>query len=224
MLASVCFGFGFVQQPRVGRHPTYRSIGRTSHLVSKELNRDELFAMMQQRKPQGRPGQRGPSKPLPAKAKEPVPTQQQVAVGATLQLPAPRMMEISGVVEGAPWASLEQLAGGRGKLVLLISGESAMSERYRQTLIALRDVAWSELGAQVASISRVPPKSYRKLARKEGLDLPLLSDAGAEWLGALGAAAPSAPLSVLVVGLPAATVLGRARSRCASPSHCAALS
>ena len=93
------------------------------------------------------------------------------------------MVEVSGVAEGAQPASLEQLAGGRGKLVLLVTGESAMSERYRQTLLALRDVAWSELGAQVASISRVPPKSYRKLARKEGLDLPLLSDAGAEWLG-----------------------------------------
>jgi len=64
----------------------------------------------------------------------------------------------------------------------------------------------------VASISRVPPKSYRKLARKEGLELPLLSDAGAEWLGALGAAAASAPLTALVLGLPAATVLGSFRA------------
>ena len=74
-----------------------------------------------------------------------------LAVGATLQLPVPRMVEVSGVAEGAPSASsLEQLAGGRGKLVLLVSGESAMSERYRQTLLALTEVAWSELGAQVA--------------------------------------------------------------------------
>ena len=68
------------------------------------------------------------------------------------------------------------------------------------------------LRAQVASISRVPPKSYRKLARKEGLELPLLSDAGAEWLGALGAGAASAPLTALVLGLPAATVLGSFRA------------
>ena len=118
--------------------------------MAKELNRDELFAMMQ-KKPQGRPGrpaQRGPSKPLPVS--ELVSTQQEVAVGATLQLPPPRMVEVSGVAEGAQPASLEQLAGGRGKLVLLVSGESAMSERYRQTLLALREVAWSELGAQVA--------------------------------------------------------------------------
>ena len=82
---------------------------------------------------------------------EPASTQPDVAVGAMLQLPVPRMVEVSGVAEGAPSASsLEQLAGGRGKLVLLVSGESAMSERYRQTLLALRDVAWSELGAQVA--------------------------------------------------------------------------
>ena len=82
---------------------------------------------------------------------EPASTQPDVAVGATLQLPVPRMVEVSGVAEGAPSASsLEQLAGGRGKLVLLVSGESAMSERYRQGLLALREVAWSELGAQVA--------------------------------------------------------------------------
>ena len=80
---------------------------------------------------------------------EPASTQPEVAVGATLQLPVPRMVEVSG--GGAPSASsLEQLAAGRGKLVLLVSGESAMSERYRQTLLALREVAWSELGAQVA--------------------------------------------------------------------------
>ena len=157
LLASVCFGFSFVQQPRVGptSRPAHRSIGL--HMMGKELNRDELFAMMMQRKPQGRPGrpaQRGPSKPPPAR--EPVPTQQQVAVGATLELPAPRMVEVSGVADGAPSASLEQLAGGRGKLVLLISGESAMSERYRQTLLALRDVAWSELGAQVGTRRILP--------------------------------------------------------------------
>lgn len=58
----------------------------------------------------------------------------------------------------------------------------------------------------------MPPKSYRKLARKEGLELPLLSDAGAEWLGALGAGAASAPLTALVLGLPAATVLGSFRA------------
>ena len=126
--------------------------------MGKDLNRDELFAMMmqQQRKPQGRPGQpgrsaqRSPSKP-PPRSSEPASTQPEVAVGATLHLPVPRMVEVSGVAEGAPSASsLEQLAGGRGKLVLLVSGESAMSERYRQTLLALREVAWSELGAQVA--------------------------------------------------------------------------
>jgi len=122
--------------------------------MGKDLNRDELFAMMQQqqRRPQGRPGrpaQRGPSKP-PARS-EPASTQPEVAVGATLELPVPRMVEVAGVAEGAPSASsLEQLAGGRGKLVLLVSGESAMSERYRQALLALREVAWSELGAQVA--------------------------------------------------------------------------
>ena len=96
--------------------------------ASLRLMGNDLIAMTMQ---QGRPGT--------------------VAVGATLQLPVPRMVEVSGVAEGAPSASsLEQLAGGRGKLVLLVSGESAMSERYRQTLLALRDVAWSELGAQVA--------------------------------------------------------------------------
>ena len=155
LLASACFGFGFVQPPRVGpaaSRPAHRSFGRASlRLMGKDLNRDELFAMMQQQ-PQGRPGrpaQRGPSKPPPRS--EPASSQPEVAVGATLELPVPRMVEVSGVAEGAPSASsLEQLAGGRGKLVLLVSGESAMSERYRQTLLALRDVAWSELGAQVA--------------------------------------------------------------------------
>ena len=162
LLASACFGFGFVQPPRVGpaasRPALLRSFGRASvRLMGKDLNRDELFAMMmqQQRKPQGRPGrpgrpaQRGPSKP-PARSEQ-ASAQPEVAVGATLELPVPRMVEVSGVAEGAPSASsLEQLAGGRGKLVLLVSGESAMSERYRQTLLALREVAWSELGAQVA--------------------------------------------------------------------------
>ena len=158
LLASACFGFGFVQPPRVGpaaSRPAHRSFGRASlRLMGKDLNRDELFAMMmqQQRKPQGRPGrpaQRAPSKP-PMRS-EPASTQPEVAVGATLQLPVPRMVEVSGVAGGAPSASsLEQLAAGRGKLVLLVSGESAMSERYRQTLLALREVAWSELGAQVA--------------------------------------------------------------------------
>ena len=162
LLASACFGYGFVQPPRVGpaasRLAHLRSFGRASvRLMGKDLNRDELFAMMmqQQRKPQGRPGrpgrpaQRGPSKP-PARS-EPASTQPEVAVGATLELPVPRMVEVSGVAGGAPSASsLEQLAAGRGKLVLLVSGESAMSDRYRQTLLALRDVAWSELGAQVA--------------------------------------------------------------------------
>ena len=155
LFASACFGFGFVQPPRVGpaaSRPAHRSFGRAGlRLMGKDLNRDELFAMMQQQ-PQGRPGrpaQRGPSKP-PVRS-EPASTQPEVAVGATLQLPVPRMVEVSGVAGGAPSASsLEQLAGGRGKLVLLVSGESAMSERYRQTLLALRDVAWSELGAQVA--------------------------------------------------------------------------
>ena len=161
LLASACFGFGFVQPPRVGPAASrlaHRSFGRASvRLMGKDLNRDELFAMMmqQQRKPQGRPGrpgrpaQRGPSKP-PARS-EPASTQPEVAVGATLELPVPRMVEVSGVAGGAPSASsLEQLAAGHSKLVLLVSGESAMSDRYRQTLLALRDVAWSELGAQVA--------------------------------------------------------------------------
>ena len=161
LLASACFGFGFVQPPRVGPAASrlaHRSFGRASvRLMGKDLNRDELFAMMQQqqRKPQGRPGrpgrpaQRGPSKPPPRS--ELASAQPEVAVGATLELPVPRMVEVSGVADGAPSASsLEQLAGGRGKLVLLVSGESAMSERYRQTLLALREVAWSELGAQVA--------------------------------------------------------------------------
>ena len=161
LLASACFGFGFgfVQPPRVGpaaSRPAHRSFGRASlRLMGKDLNRDELFAMMQQQQPQGRPSrpgrpaQRGPSKP-PVRS-EPASTQPEVAVGATLQLPVPRMVEVSGVAGGAPSASsLEQLAAGRGKLVLLVSGESAMSERYRQTLLALREVAWSELGAQVA--------------------------------------------------------------------------
>ena len=99
VLASACFGFGFVQQPRVGptSRPAHRGIGRTSlHLMAKELNRDELFAMMQ-KKPQGRPGrpaQRGPSKPLPVS--ELVSTQQEVAVGATLQLPYPVPFELLG--------------------------------------------------------------------------------------------------------------------------------
>ena len=161
LLASAYFGFGFVQPPRVGpaaSRPAHRSFGRASlRLMGKDLNRDELFAMMmqQQRKPQGRPGrpgrpaQRGPSKP-PARSEQ-ASAQPEVAVGATLELPVPRMVEVSGVAEGAPSASsLEQLAGGRGKLVLLVSGESAMSERYRSALLALREVAWSELGAQVA--------------------------------------------------------------------------
>ena len=155
LFASACFGFGFVQPPRVGpaaSRPAHRSFGRAGlRLMGKDLNRDELFAMMQQQ-PQGRPGrpaQRGPSKP-PVRS-EPASTQPEVAVGATLQLPVPRMVEVSGVAGGAPSASsLEQLAAGHSKLVLLVSGESAMSERYRQTLLALRDVAWSELGAQVA--------------------------------------------------------------------------
>ena len=156
LLASACLGFsfGFVQPPRVGpaaSRPAHRSFGRASlRLMGKDLNRDELFAMMQQQ-PQGRPGrpaQRGPSKP-PARSEQTA--SPEVAVGATLELPVPRMVEVSGVAEGAPSASsLEQLAGGRGKLVLLVSGESAMSERYRQALLALREVAWSELGAQVA--------------------------------------------------------------------------
>ena len=173
LLASAYFGFGFgfVQPPRVrpaASRPAHRSFGRASlRLMGKDLNRDELFAMMQQqqRKPQGRPGrpgrpaQRGPSKP-PARSEQAgtagggtasKSAQPEVAVGATLELPVPRMVEVSGVAGGAPSASsLEQLAAGRGKLVLLVSGESAMSERYRQTLLALRDVAWSELGAQVA--------------------------------------------------------------------------
>ena len=160
LLASACFGFGFVQPPRVGpaasRLAHLRSFGRASvRLMGKDLNRDELFAMMMQQQPQGRPGrpgrpaQRGPSKPPPRS--EPASAQPEVAVGATLELPVPRMVEVSGVAGGAPSASsLEQLAAGRGKLVLLVSGESAMSERYRQTLLALREVAWSELGAQVA--------------------------------------------------------------------------
>ena len=175
LLASACFGFGFVQPPRVGpaasRPAHLRSFGRASvRLMGKDLNRDELFAMMQQQQPQGRPGrpgrpaQRAPSKP-PMRS-EPASTQPDVAVGATLQLPVPRMVEVSGVAGGAPSASsLEQLAGGRGKLVLLVSGESAMSERYRQTLLALRDVAWAELGAQVASVSKVPPKSCTLMLR-----------------------------------------------------------
>ena len=160
LLASACFGFsfGFVQPPRVGpaaSRPAHRSFGRASlRLMGKDLNRDELFAMMQQQQPQGRPGrpaQRGPSKPPPRSEQAAASAQPEVAVGATLELPVPRMVEVSGVAGGAPSASsLEQLAGGRGKLVLLVSGESAMSERYRQTLLALRDVAWSELGAQVA--------------------------------------------------------------------------
>ena len=155
LLASACFGF--VQPP--ASRPVHRSFGRASlRLMGKDLNRDELFAMMmqQQRKPQGRPGRpgrparRGPSKP-PVRSEQAAATQPEVAVGATLELPVPRMVEVSGVIDGAPSASsLEQLAGGRGKLVLLVSGESAMSERYRQTLLALREVAWSELGAQVA--------------------------------------------------------------------------
>jgi hypothetical protein len=102
--------------------------------------------------------QRGDGKPPVRSEPDAASTQPEVAVGATLQLPVPRMVEVSGVAEAGAacgrtleqLASLEQLAGGRGKLVLLVYGESAMSERYRQALLALRDVAWSELGAQVA--------------------------------------------------------------------------
>ena len=118
LLASACFGFGFVQPPRVGpaaSRPAHRSFGRASlRLMGKDLNRDELFAMMQQQQPQGRPGrpgrpaQRAPSKP-PMRS-EPASTQPDVAVGAMLQLPVPRIVEVSGVAGGAPSASsLESL-------------------------------------------------------------------------------------------------------------------
>ena len=137
---------------------------RASVRMGKDVTREELFAMMQRQPPRpgrpGRPAQRPPSSPQPTS--EPAQAAQ-VVVGSTLQLPPPHMLQ--AVPDGTAFGSLQELAGGQNKLVLVASSENAMSERYRQTLLALRDVAWAELGAQVASVSKVPPKSCTLMLR-----------------------------------------------------------
>ena len=85
-----------------------------------------------------------------------------------------------------------------------------MSDRLRQTLVGLQEVAPWQHGVQYAAVTMVGAATYRKLARKTSVSYPLLSDPSRAWLGLLGAGAPAAGEVVLyVVAVPTATVLAQ---------------
>ena len=108
--------------------------------------------------------------------------------GSSLPLPPPL-----DNLEGVPgrFRSLEELSHGRDLLVLVASSESSMSDRLRQTLVGLQEVA-PQHGVQLAAVTMVGAATYRKLARKTSVSYPLLSDPSRAWLGLLGAGAPAA--------------------------------
>ena len=122
------------------------------------------------------------------------------AVGASLPLPT----SLSDIAPGS-FDSLQELSGGRDLLVLVSSLDSAMTDRLRQTLVALQEVV-APLGAQAAAVSLVGGPAYRKLARKTKVDYPLLSDPGRDWLRLLPQVGG---VSVYILAVPSAVVLGR---------------
>ena len=95
----------------------------------------------------------------------------------------------------APAASLDELAGDAELLALVVSTEGAMSDPFRQTLVGLQQAELA--GTAVAAVSLVAGGTYNKLKRKAGVEFPLLSDAGREWLGPLGASADGSVAVVL---------------------------
>ena len=108
--------------------------------------------------------------------------------GSSLPLP-PTLDSLEGVP--GRFRSLEELSHGRDLLVLVASSESSMSDRLRQTLVGLQEVA-PQHGVQLAAVTMVGAATYRKLARKTSVSYPLLSDPSRAWLGLLGAGAPAA--------------------------------
>ena len=127
--------------------------------------------------------------------------------GSSLPLP-PTLDSLEGVP--GRFRSLEELSDGRDLLVLVASSESSMSDRLRQTLVGLQEVA-PQHGVQFAAVTMVGAAAYRKLARKTSVSYPLLSDPSRAWLGLLGGGAPAAGGEVVlyVVAGPTATVLAR---------------
>ena len=109
-------------------------------------------------------------------------------------------------LEGVPgrFSSLEHLSHGGDLLVLVASAESSMSDRLRQTLVGLQEVA----PLSSVAVTMVGAATYRKLTRKTAVSYPLLSDPSREWLSLLGGGAPAA-VTIYVVAVPSATVLAR---------------
>ena len=113
-------------------------------------------------------------------------------------LPLPRNF---ASLEGVPnsFASIEALAGKRRTFVLIASGDTYLAERLRSTLLAFDGQLQAEkLDASLACVSRAPPSSLRKLARKAKVSMPLLSDPDGAWLGKLDCD-PSGEVSVVLV-------------------------
>ena len=127
--------------------------------------------------------------------------------GSSLPLP-PTLDNLEGVPRR--FSSLEELSHGRDLLVLVASSESSMSDRLRQTLVGLQEVA-PQHGVQLAAVTMVGAATYRKLARKTSVSYPLLSDPSRAWLGLLDGGAPAAGGEVVlyVVAVPTATVLAQ---------------
>ena len=127
--------------------------------------------------------------------------------GSSLPLP-PTLDNLEGVP--GRFRSLEELSHGRDLLVLVASSESSMSDRLRQTLVGLQEVA-PQHGVQFAAVTMVGAATYRKLARKTSVSYPLLSDPSRAWLGLLDGGAPAAGGEVVlyVVAVPTATVLAQ---------------
>ena len=127
--------------------------------------------------------------------------------GSSLPLP-PTLDSLEGVP--GRFSSLEELSHGRDLLVLVASSESSMSDRLRQTLVGLQELA-PQHGVQFAAVTMVGAPTYRKLARKTSVSYPLLSDPSRAWLGLMGggAPAPGGEVVLYVVAVPTATVLAR---------------
>ena len=113
-------------------------------------------------------------------------------------LPLPRDLPS---LEGVPnsFASIAALAEKRRTFVLIASGDTYLAERLRQTLLAFDGRLPAEkLDARLACVCRAPPSSLRKLARKAKVDMALLSDPDAAWLGKLNCD-PGGEVSVFLV-------------------------
>ena len=181
-------------------------------------SRDEMLKRMKQlqRGPSGARG--GPRQQKAIKKAAAAPTPPPPAARVCLlergsELPLPLALD-SLPCASEEISSLQQLASNRATLVLAATIEGAMTDPFRQTLVALHEGLDAEmLGVGVAAVSRAPVATYRKLARKAGVSYPLLSDTNSEWLNELGCAQDGA-VTIIVASVPLAsgasgsTVLG----------------